>query len=93
MLELPADLVRKELKDIKDGETVYVIPWTMIVDQKNQIWLDGQSSYSDTSHGTETMKVTKQNGEWICDISNCKSDTWMATSVPFFPLPITQLLR
>lgn len=58
--------------EIKERQTVWVVPWAICRDNKGRIWLDADQIYpSDGPHGTSTANVTRQNGELIADVRNC----------------------
>ena len=93
---LPENLEEVGLKDIADGESVYTVPWAMYADDNGALWLNGNYSFDKHSHGTHEMKVTKDKGDYICDVSLCKDHGWHRGGGQFVgvfvPLPVAKLV-
>lgn len=94
--KLPESLEEVGLKDIVEGETVYTVPWAMYADYNGELWLNGNYSIHNQRGGTVQMGVTKKHGEYICDVSYCKSHGWSRGGGQFVgdftPLPVASLV-
>jgi hypothetical protein len=93
---LPESLKEVGLKDIVDGESVYTVPWAMYADDNGALWLHGDYHFEKDSGGTLQMKVTKDKGDYICDVSLCKDHGWSLGGGKFIgnfvSLPVAKLV-
>ena len=93
---LPEQHEQIGLKDLLNKEVVYTVPWAMYADSNGELWLNGDYTFGLSSRGTSTMKVTKKDSQYICDISKCKDHKWNCGTPGyvgnFTPLPVSKLL-
>jgi hypothetical protein len=75
-VKLPKQLEQLTLYDLLEGQEVYTIPWALWADQNGDLWLDIRNPYTNELQGTSSMKVTKKDGKYICDITKCGYFRW-----------------
>ncbi len=93
MATLPNHLIKLTLHDILENESVYTVPWCMYVDDR-ELFLNGDYSFRHELDGTATMKVTKLNGEYIVNVSQCKhkwSENGASFVGDFTPIPVAAI--
>ena len=65
------------LEDLRNRESIYAVPWDMQADEQGFLWLaNGDYTLYRQPFGTSTMKITKKNGLYICDVSLCNDWVW-----------------
>lgn len=71
MTKLPEEFIKRNyIAGMIIGQTVYVTPWTLIVDEDGDCLLDPFSTYHDRPGGTVDMKVLRMADGyhvWLCD--------------------------
>jgi hypothetical protein len=94
--KLPKNLETTGLKDMKDGESAYTLPWAMYADEEGSLWLNGEYPVSEKEEKTSCMLVTKERDWYIVDVSRCGEYTWSkgggAFLGDFIPLPVSKLI-
>lgn len=90
--KLPAHLKVVYLRDIQEGDSVWVTPWTMFVDGADMLWLNGNDVAHELPGGTATLNVYMKNGEYICNVGECGNYKWENSSnYDNTSLPVTKL--
>lgn len=91
---LPESLEEVTLKDLMNGEDVWVVPWAMYADDKGRLWLNGGYPFHHdyTPDKTPQMKVSKNNGEYTCDVSLCRDHGWPKGSGWTNGLPVSKVI-
>ena len=56
-VKLPLNLEAKTIAMMIPGETLYTVPWAMVVDRERFCWLRGDYSIDDSPHGTANMEI------------------------------------
>ncbi len=64
-----------KIKDMKNGEYGFAIPWSMWRDINGQFWLIGDTNLRKNRKGTEEMQVFKYKGKYYIDTSAC-NEIW-----------------
>ena len=57
---LPARLIERTLGDLKVGESVWVVPWMLHVDDRRRCWIDPAATFCMERGGTVQMRVTRK---------------------------------
>ncbi len=89
---LPESLEEVTLKDLMDGEVVYTVPWAMWSDKSGRLWLNRGYTFDHQPGGTVKMKVSKNDGKYICDVSLCKDHGWQRGSGWTNGLPVSEVV-
>ena len=58
---LPNDLETKTIAMMFPGETLYTVPWAMLVDIDRRCWLRGDYRVSDQRANTSTMEIHRNS--------------------------------
>lgn len=67
------------LKDLVEGESVYTVPWAMYAEEDGSLWLHGGYTFEDSPKGTLQMKVSKIDGEYVVNLSQCGDHKYSRT--------------
>lgn len=93
---LPKSLKSVGLKDMVEGESAYTLSWGMYADKEGKLWLNGSYPFVYQMDAPFDMLVTKKDGVYIVDVSNCKERIWELDSGwfsgDFIPLPVAELV-
>ena len=89
---LPESLEESTLEDLMNGESVWAVPWAMWADKSGRLWLNRGYTFSCQPGGTVQMKVSKNDGEYICDVSLCKNHGWQKGSDWTNGLPVAEVV-
>lgn len=56
---LPENMEDDTIESLMTGQTVYVVPWAMWVDEQRRCWLNPRMTTRPEPHGTANMAVTR----------------------------------
>ena len=62
MPKLPQEFIEKTISTMFPGETLYTVPWALVVDEDGEIWLRGEFAVSEEPGGTVQMQVHREPG-------------------------------
>jgi len=58
---LPEHLIRTTIADLVIGESAYVVPWAIAVDEWNRVWIRTDFEFRKAPFGTSQVKVTRRS--------------------------------
>ncbi len=61
--------------EIKEGQTIYTVPWALVADRDGNLWLNPYHSARERGCGTAEMRVTKKDGNLIVDLRGVQNVT------------------
>lgn len=56
---LPEQFEEKTIRSLPEGESAYVVPWAMHVDEQRRCWLRPSMTTDARPHGTVSMLITR----------------------------------
>lgn len=92
---LPPELEEQLIKDMIDGQSCYVVPWSITPDTDGKLWLDTKHRTHKMCGGTAEMKITLKDGKYICDVRECRNYRWGRSGAVIDPdryTPVSKLI-
>ena len=71
---MPLILIQKLVENMVISETAYITPWSLIIDEQRNVWVNKAASIQNKQHGTSSVKLTKESNGFVADISNVHKD-------------------
>jgi hypothetical protein len=89
MAKLPVNFENNsQLKNMKVGESGYIVPWGMWVDMDGNSYLNENYNLHPTPGGTVQLKITKVSGGYIAHVHEMKDDyKWTKQNGPSYASP------
>src|SRR5262249_55160711 len=73
---LPENLETITISSLMEGETVYVVAWSIVLDEEGRLWIRGDDSFSREPLGTSHVKVTRSGESVIVDKDSIGDHTY-----------------
>lgn len=61
---LPENLETITISSLMEGETAYVVPWSIVADQEGRLWIYGDRPFSREPRGTSHVKISR-SGDFV----------------------------
>jgi hypothetical protein len=81
----------RQIKNMKIGQTGYVTPWSMKVDENGECFIDGNTQLSQKG-GTVCLRIKRRNDGFICYLSELPDDYKKFTPTEIDPIYKSKLL-
>ncbi len=91
---LPDHLEEITISDMLEEESGFTVPWAMWADKNKRQWLNGSYTFHKNPGGTVQLRITRVNGAFNVDASQCVDDKWVSEENPSWDanrLPVAKL--
>lgn len=79
---LPENLETITISSLMEDETVYVVPWSILADEKGRLWIRGDYSFLREPGGTFHVKITRSGEAVIVDKGSIGDHTYERRPLP-----------
>lgn len=79
---LPENLETITVSSLMEGETVYVVPWSIVVDERGALWIRGGDSFTREPCGTSHVQIRRSAETFIVGRDTIGDYTYTRQPIP-----------